>query len=357
MNADAAKPEKSPVELRAVASADDGMRLDRWFRAHFPQLGHGALEKMLRKGQVRVDGGRVKANHRVATGEVVRIPPIPVERAPKTSPKAPSKASPEDAAAIRDMTLYEDDAVLALNKPFGLAVQGGAGVSRHIDAMLAALERNGERPRLVHRLDRDTGGLLILAKTRAAAAVLARGFQGRDVEKTYWALTLSAPRPAQGRIDLPVGKERVLVAGRSQERVTPGEADDSRKKALTDYQTLDEAVGGPAFLALRPHTGRTHQLRVHCAAIGAPIVGDWKYGGRRAQIDGVEEGLHLFCRAMRFRHPVHGKEITLSAPLTGHMARTWRFFGFDPSAACDWPEEAAVRPPGGKAGGRRRHGG
>jgi 23S rRNA pseudouridine955/2504/2580 synthase len=323
----------SNVVSRVVEEKDAGMRLDRWFRAYFPTLSHVALEKLLRTGQVRVDGGRVKANRRLEPGESVRIPPMASSEA--RAPAKPGALNREDAKVIRSLTIYEDDAILAINKPFGLAVQGGAKTPRHVDGMLAALEKNGERPRLVHRLDQDTGGLLILAKTRLAAAELGHAFQGKDVEKTYWALAAGTPRPREGTIDMPLAKKMVRVKDGEQERVIPAEGEDS-KRAITDFMTIDEA-GPVAFLALKPVTGRTHQLRVHCAAIGAPIVGDRKYGGPAARIEGVADGLHLFCRAMTFPHPSTKRPVTLVAPLQGRMAETWKFFGFDADTDIVWP--------------------
>jgi 23S rRNA pseudouridine955/2504/2580 synthase len=323
----------SGVETKVVESKDDGLRLDRWFKTYYPALRHGALEKMLRTGQIRVDGGRVKANRRVATGEVIRIPPIEADAAP--SQAYPLRQNKEDAAFIRSLVIYEDDEILALNKPFGLAVQGGTKTKRHVDGMLASLEKDGDRPRLVHRLDQDTGGLLVLAKTRKAASELGHAFQGRDVEKTYWALCLGLPRPREGTIDLPIAKKPVRIGSGTQDRVAP--AGDDGKKALTDFMTIDDA-GEVSFLALRPLTGRTHQLRVHCAAMGTPIVGDRKYGGRQAVLEGVPAGLQLFCREMTFPHPKSGKRLTIKAPLTGRMLETWKFFGFDSAANITWPD-------------------
>jgi 23S rRNA pseudouridine955/2504/2580 synthase len=320
----------SAVESRTVKEGEAGMRLDRWFRAHFPQIRHGELEKLLRTGQVRVGGGRVKANRRLEPGEEVRIPPL---RATPPAP-APSRPRPEDATFLRSIALYEDDAILALNKPAGLPVQGGEKASRHIDGMLDAFAVNGERPRLVHRLDRDTSGLLLLAKTRAAAAALSESFRRHEVEKTYWALVAGSPRPRAGTIDLALIKRRNAA---SEERVAP--AEDEGKSAVTDYQVVEEA-GTVSFLALRPRTGRTHQLRVHCAALGTPIVGDGKYGGAKARIEGVAPTLHLFCRSMTFPHPAAGRTMTLSSPLSGPMLETWKFFDFPVDAEVDWPEAA-----------------
>ncbi len=329
----------SGVETRAVADKDDGLRLDRWFRTYYPGLKHGALEKLLRTGQVRVNGGRVKANRRIEAGETIRIPPIDEQA---EAPKTEFRPKKEDADFIRQLTIFEDDSIMALNKPFGLAVQGGARTTRHLDGMLASLEKNGERPRLVHRLDQDTGGLLILARTRIAAARLGKSFQGRHVVKTYWALCAGAPELRQGTINLAIAKKMIRVGERDQERMAPADEEDA-KKAITDFMVIDSA--GPAsFLALKPVTGRTHQLRVHCAAMGTPIVGDGKYGGPNAAIEGAPEGLQLFCRSMTFPHPEGGRLVTFTAPLTGRMKETWDLFGFDPEAEVSWPDLSRKKP-------------
>ena len=320
----------SGVQTRTVMADEAGMRLDRWFKVHFPQVRHGELEKYLRKGHVRVAGGRVKANRRLEAGEEIRIPPL------SDAPAPAKRANPADAELIRRMIVFEDDALMALNKPFGLAVQGGAGTKHHIDGMLAALEKHGERPRLVHRLDRDTGGLLLVAKTRQAAQRLGEAFKGHDVDKTYWALVAGVPRPHEGTINLSIAKKMTRVGEGEEERVVPVEGEDA-KKAITDYQLIEEA-GTVSFLAMRPVTGRTHQLRVHAAAIGCPIVGDGKYGGPAARIEGVSPKLHLFCRSMTFPHPATGRRMTLKAPLEGHMLDTWKFFSFDRDAKAEWPE-------------------
>ena len=320
------------VQTLTVAEKDDGLRLDRWFKAHFPGLSHVRLEKLLRTGQVRVNGGRVKASRRIEAGETIRIPPIEAAPAPTAAAPPPRK---DAAAFLRKITLFEDEHLLALNKPFGLAVQGGTKTREHVDGMLAALEKNGERPRLVHRLDADTGGLLIIAKTRRAAAALSKSFQGRGVEKTYWALCAGAPEHREGSINLPIAKKMVWTRDGQREQMAPAE-DEEAKNALTDYMTLDSA-GPVSFLALKPVTGRTHQLRVHCAAIGAPIVGDRKYGGPRARVEGVGEGLHLFCRSMTFPHPETGRSMTLTASLTGAMRTSFALFDFDADAKVVWP--------------------
>ncbi|WP_428409430.1 RluA family pseudouridine synthase [Hyphococcus sp.] len=323
----------SGVQTRKVKAGEEGMRLDRWFKTNFPQVRHGELEKFLRKGQVRVAGGRVKANRRLEAGEEIRIPPLsdaPAER----KPRQPNKA---DAEAVRRLIIFEDDEIIALNKPFGLAVQGGSKTSEHLDGMLASLEKNGERPRLVHRLDKDTGGLMIVAKTRQAAQRLGDAFKGHGVDKTYWALVAGVPRPHEGTINLPIAKKMIRVNDGEEERVVPADGEDA-KKAITDYQLMEEA-GTVSFLAMRPVTGRTHQLRVHAAAMGCPIVGDGKYGGPGAKIEGVSPKLQLFCRSMSFPHPKTGRKMTLSAPLHGHMLDTWKFFSFDQKAKAEWPED------------------
>lgn len=320
----------SGVQNIEVTDDEAGMRVDRWFKAHFPHVTHGQLEKFLRKGEVRVAGGRVKSNRRLESGENVRVPPLPDGKAPKA--KAPRA---DDRRALEEITIFEDDDILALNKPFGLAVQGGTKTARHVDGMLASLGGEDARPKLVHRLDKDTGGLLLVAKTRKSASKLADAFKRHEIEKTYWALVAGAPRPKEGTIDMPIAKQMVGAG----ELVAPAEGEQA-KKAVTLFQTIEDA-GAVSFLAMQPVTGRTHQLRVHAAAMGAPIVGDGKYGGAAAKIEGVSPKLHLFCRSMTFRHPRTGRAMTLSAPLSGHMLKTWEFFSFSREAQVEWPEDPA----------------
>lgn len=324
----------SRVQNIAVTDDEAGMRIDRWFRDHFPAVSHGQLEKFLRKGEVRVSGGRVKSSRRLEAGENIRVPPLP-DGPPKrqTDPSTDKKAK----AAIASLVVHEDDDILALNKPFGLAVQGGEKTARHIDGMLAALAQDDVRPKLVHRLDKDTGGLLLVAKSRKAAQALTHAFKAREVEKTYWALVIGGPRPRQGEIDMPIAKRMVRIGGKGMERVVPAQGEDA-KSAISRYQIVED-IGRVAFLAMQPVTGRTHQLRVHAAAMGHPIVGDYKYGGEEARIEGVADKMHLFCRSMTFRHPQNEKMMTLEAPLTSAMKDTWTFFGFDDNARVEWPED------------------
>ena len=316
----------SGVRLVEVAPGDDGLRLDRWFRQHFPQVRQGQLQKMLRKGQVRVDGAKAEARTRVDAGVTVRVPPLPED----ATPRAKAEAAGADRDAVRAMVIHEDDDLFALNKPFGLPVQGGSKVARHLDGMLDGLARDGERPRLVHRLDKDTGGLILLAKSRLSAKRLTGLFARHEVVKDYWALTAGVPHPLTGLIDMPVEKGGPEGAERMS-----GAA--SGKRALTDYQVVEAAGTKAAFVALRPETGRTHQIRVHLQALGTPIVGDGKYGGARAKLDGVSPRMHLFCRSVTV--PREGRApLVLTAPLTGHMAASWAFFGLPTDPQLDWPE-------------------
>lgn len=315
----------SQVVQRDVKADEDGMRLDRWFKAHYPALGHGALQKLLRTGQVRVDGSRAKANVRLEEGQLVRIPPIGDQQRTYKRPGL----SKQDAEFIQSLVIYRDDNVIAINKPSGLAVQGGSGTTRHIDGMLDGLKFGAEdRPRLVHRLDRDTSGVLLLARTRKAATVLGQGFKSHEIEKTYWALIVGVPRPMEGSIDMPLIKD----GGQGRERVRPAEnGEKNAQKAITDFAVISEAAPQFSWVALRPRTGRTHQLRVHMAAIGHPVVGDQKYGGEAAHPSGIlTQGLHLHARLLDLPDPLQPyKTLGLDAELPEHMAATFATLGFD----------------------------
>ncbi len=313
------------VQTRKVGAEEGDTRLDRWFRRHYPALTQGALQKMLRTGQVRVDGRRAEANTRLLPGQEIRIPPMP--DAPPPPPRAPKAVEERDRKALEAMVIHRDRDVLVLDKPHGLPVQGGPNIGRHLDGMLDALRFDAaERPKLVHRLDKDTSGVLVLARSTAAATKLAAAFRGRDVEKTYWAVTVGQPTPPAGRIDLPL----VRQGGPRGERTAaaePGDRDAAR--AVTDFRTLDAARRRVAWLELKPVTGRTHQLRVHCAeALGCPILGDGKYGGAAAHMEGLPGQLHLHARALRLPHPAGGT-LEVAAPLPPHMKETFAFFGFE----------------------------
>ena len=313
------------VESLEVDGDEADIRLDRWFRRHFPTLSHGRLEKLLRTGQVRVDGKRAQASLRLTPGQQIRVPPL--GDAPETAVKARPKPATgdKDAEFVRSLVIHRDADVIAINKPPGLAVQGGTGTTRHLDAMLDALRFDAkERPRLVHRLDRDTSGVLLLARNVKTAASLGEMFRGRDVRKVYWALVVGVPDMARGKIDLAVAKK----PGKHGERMEPDAEDGQR--AVSVYSVVDRAGARVSWLALWPLTGRTHQLRVHCAAMHTPIVGDAKYGGAEAFLpaEGVARKLHLHARELVLPHPSGRGMLRLKAELPPHMVASWRVFGF-----------------------------
>jgi 23S rRNA pseudouridine955/2504/2580 synthase len=321
------------VETVTVAEAEGPLRLDRWFRRHYPALAHGRLEKLLRTGQVRVDGKRAQAGDRLIPGQQIRVPPL--DAAPTAAPR-PIPAA--DEAMLRGMVLHRDDWVIVLDKPPGLAVQGGTRTERHLDGMLDALRfGHSERPRLVHRLDKETSGVLVVARSAATAASLTRAFRDKRTRKIYWALVVGRPQPVQGRVTLALAKS----AGQGGERVRADP--DEGKHAVTYYRVIDSAGGKASWLALLPVTGRTHQLRAHCAAIGTPILGDTKYGGIAPQLASVPGAgcLHLHARSLSIPHPQGGR-LQITAPLPAHMRRSWEFFGFpadtdDPFAELELP--------------------
>jgi 23S rRNA pseudouridine955/2504/2580 synthase len=319
-----------PVASIAVAAEEAGLRLDRWFRMHFPNLAHGHLQKLLRSGEVRVDSRRAAAGLRLAAGQQVRVPPA--VRAALPSATGPGQVlSAADRQLIERNILFEDEHVLVLNKPYGIAVQGGTGTRRHVDGILAQMsDRFADRPRLVHRLDRDTTGVLLIAKRRDAAARLGRIFQTRSAAKTYWALVAGVPKPAQGTIDAPL----VKAPGPDGDRVRqarPGEQARAMH-ATTHYCVIDRIASRAAWVSLKPVTGRQHQLRAHMALIGHPIIGDGKYEGARALAESaIEPKLHLHARRLLIPHPLAGgKGIDVTAPLPEHMCRSWRLLGLDP---------------------------
>jgi 23S rRNA pseudouridine955/2504/2580 synthase len=329
------------VRLVEVTESEGETRLDRWFKRHYPGLTHGRLEKLLRTGQVRVDGGRAKGATRLEPGMVVRVPPLddsataPVE--PGSTPRGPKPLSPRDIAAVKSMIIYRDADVIALDKPHGLAVQGGTGTTRHLDGMLDALMFDyDERPKLVHRLDKDTSGVILLARTTRAAQWLTRAFRDKTARKTYWAVVAGVPKPHRGKIDLPIAK---AMSG-DREKVIADE--DDGRDAITYYAVVENLAQRAAWIALLPLTGRTHQLRVHCAEIGTPILGDGKYGGAKATIEGLggRRQLHLHARSIELQRP-DGSVLHVTAPLPPHMRETWEFLGFprepseDPFATLD----------------------
>ena len=304
------------------------MRLDRWFKTHFPGLAFGQLQKLVRTGQVRVDGARAKTSQRLAGGQAVRIPPMAVQA--QGEPEAnqrPRKVSKDDREAIEQMILHEDREVMVLNKAPGLAVQGGSGMTRHIDGMLEAFrDRNGNKPRLVHRLDRDTSGVLVIAKTRQAAQELTKAFRARNTRKIYWALVKGVPRPRQGRISNYITR----LDNEVMRLAKHGEPD--AQHALSHYNVVETSGPALCWLTLKPVTGRTHQLRIQTQSIGHPIIGDPKYFNIEnwELPGGMQNKLHLLARRIVIPHPKGGK-LDITAPLPPHMQQSWNMLGFDTS--------------------------
>ena len=337
----------------AVTDDESGMRLDRWFKRRVPTLSLSHLNKIVRTGQVRVDGARVKTATRLEAGQSVRVPPLNLEARPEPAGAGPS-FNEGDARALRAMILLEDRDILVLNKPFGLAVQGGSGTRHHVDGMLASLpNERGDRPSLVHRLDRDTSGVLLVARTRKMASELGEAFRSRQARKTYWALVEGQPKPAQGRISLYLAKgdgmgeargrrvEGVDHAAREKMRVAK-HGDEDAQHSVTYYATVDKVHDRLAWLSMKPITGRTHQLRAHAEAIGHPIIGDPKYGVMpkddprrtdplRQVPDGIERKLHLLARRLVLPNP-RGGVLDVTAPLPPHMKASFDLLGFDVSA-------------------------
>lgn len=328
-----------PSKIR-VGKDEAEQRLDRWIRRRWPHVGQGRIERWCRKGEVRVDGARAKASARVLPGQEIRLPPIPVveESSPHTEVSSPPIGLVD---RLIQSILYRDEEIMILNKPPGLAVQGGTRQNSHVVAGLSGLKFDrSDQPRLVHRLDRDTSGLLVLARTGASAAVLGRFFRSRKVEKIYVAAVAGRPDPSKGTIRYGLRKS----GGRGEEKMvaihpdlvahTPG-----AQHATTDYVVLDQAAGRAALLALRPVTGRTHQLRAHMSALGCPIAGDGKYGARSQENlgDGWGAGfggalsrkLHLHAARLKLQHPRTGRTMIFNAPLPEHMQKTWHMFGWE----------------------------
>ncbi len=314
-----------PVSTRVISTDEADLRLDRWFRRHFPHITQAAVQKFCRTGQVRVDGGRVEANARLSPGQAIRIPPLPVGPAPIATPSM----SPHVVKDLERMVIWRDELVLVLDKPFGLPVQGGPGIVKHLDGQLDGLRFGSEhRPRLVHRLDRDTSGVMLLARTPGAAAKLASAFRTRAAQKTYWAVVVGRPSPAEGRIDARLRR----TGGAFGERTAVAERDDDEAvSALTDYRVLDAAGRRVSWLELNPLTGRTHQLRVHCEALGTPILGDIKYGQSATHVEGLPDLLHLHARALSIPHPAGGT-LQIAAGLPPHMRETFQLMGFEAPA-------------------------
>jgi 23S rRNA pseudouridine955/2504/2580 synthase len=334
----------SQVQIITVGPGDTDQRLDRWLKRLFPHLAQGRIEKMCRKGEVRVDGGRVKASTRLSTGQEVRIPPLPTPGEVESRPKP--TVSDKDAAMMKSLVLFKDDHIIALNKPPGLPTQGGSKQTRHVDGLAEALTFGfDEKPRLVHRLDKDTSGVLLLARTRAVAGALTEAFRARETRKIYWAAVAGVPFPQMGTIKFGLVKAPGHGAGGENEKMRAVHPKDvatteGAKHATTDYAVLSALAKRAAWVAMVPITGRTHQLRAHMAELGHPIIGDGKYGGSGQENlgdgwgamlgGGISRKLHLHARSITIKHPVTGAKLTITAPLPEHMERTWEFLQWDP---------------------------
>src|SRR5262252_2759246 len=319
-------PAATAVQTVAVTPDEAGMRVDRFLEARFPGLSFSHIQRIIRKGELRVNGRRAQPKQRLEAGQAVRIPPLRLDQPQSRAPASEADAKTRDF--LKSITLYEDADVLVLNKPMGLAVQGGSGTTRHIDGMLEALrDRHGQKPRLVHWLDKDTAGCLLVAKTRFAAAALAKTFRSRSARKIYWAVVAGVPKPRQGRISTFLAKEEreedsfMRVARHGEEGAS---------HAVTYYAVVETAAQRLAWLSLKPVTGRTHQLRAHMAHVGNPIVGDPKYFTKEnwELPGGLQNKLHLLARRIVVPHP-RGGTIDVSAPLPPQMQQSWNLLGFD----------------------------
>lgn len=344
----------SGVQTIEITADDAEMRLDRWLKARFPQLNQIRIEKMCRKGELRVDGGRVKPATRLVEGQNVRVPPLP-DKAPEPKPRGAVQISAADEKLIRSAVIYRDDHVIILNKPAGLPTQGGSKQSRHVDGLSEALKFGyEEKPRLVHRLDKDTSGVLVLARSRKMASELTTAFRHHATRKIYWAVVAGVPTPYLGEIKYGLVKapghgrrgegEKMIAVHPRDVADTPG-----AKRAITQYATLYRVASRAAWVAMEPITGRTHQLRAHMAEIGHPIIGDGKYGGSGqenlgdgwgAQLGGIiSKKLHLHARTISFEHPATKQILTIHAPLPEHMAHTFETFDWTPDMAAEDPFE------------------
>ena len=316
-----------------VAEEDDGIRLDRWFKRHRPGTPHALIARWARSGELTIDGRKADVSDRIEAGQTIAMP-VPPTAPTGPRPRKEKALSPADIALAEAMVIHRDKSALVLDKPPGLATQGGTKTDSHVDGLLGALQGDAAvRPKLVHRLDKDTSGALLVARTPRAAAWFAKAFSNRSARKTYWAIVVGVPDIAQGEIDLPLAKQ----PGSGGEKM---HVDEKGLPSKSRYRVIERAGNSAAWVELQPLTGRTHQLRVHMAAIGHPIVGDGKYGGKGAFLTGtISRKLHLHSRRLRIDHP-DGGAIDISAPLPPHFAESLEALGFDPLLGDLLTEEA-----------------
>ncbi|MDJ0979828.1 MAG: RluA family pseudouridine synthase [Erythrobacter sp.] len=348
------------VRQFTVSADDDGIRLDRWFKRNLPQIGFATVSRWARTGQVRVDGKRARPEDRLAEGQVLRVPPGADARGSAKARKR-RELTAEDIAEARAMVIRETPSAIVLNKPPGLATQGGSKTTRHVDGLLDAFvdDEDTPRPRLVHRLDKDTSGVLLIAKTPGSAAAFSKRFSGRSARKVYWALVVGRPEVSEGTIDAPLAKQ----PGTGGEKMHVDE--ENGQSAKTRYRVIDRASDKAAWVELEPLTGRTHQLRVHMAAIGHPIVGDGKYGGRDAFLTGaISRKMHLHARRLIIAEPSNtaakgtaGGKLDVTADLPEHFAASMEALGFNPamSDAAPLRDEPPARTPAEKKQAARQH--
>ena len=332
----------SGIRVVSVDLDDAGMRLDRWMRLRFPGLPQSRIERICRKGEIRVDGARAKTSTRLQAGQQLRLPPIKNSESDRKAARGKNRPiESADADMLKKSIIFQDDALIAINKPPGLATQGGTGQTRHVDLISSALQLPGEqKPRLVHRLDKETSGVLVMAKTAQAARRLASMFRSREPRKSYLALIEGIPDSNVGAIDIPLGDSK-RCSGRNIRMQRPGDPDGaSGKAAETRYAVVARIGETAAMVVLNPLTGRTHQLRIHLALSGHPIIGDRRYGSRRARFDleGAEKRLNLHARSLEMRHPMNGTPLRLEASLPSHMDKLfagmgWSLKRFDAAAS------------------------
>ncbi len=309
-----------------IDSEDDDIRLDRWFKRHHPQVGHAFLQQSLRKGKVKLDGRKAQSSTRIAAGQLLTMSEDVLMQAPggrQAKPKQAPSLTPAEIKETRNMVIFENGRCIVINKPAGLAAQGGSQIRDSVDQRLDALAKDGKRPKLVHRLDRDTSGVMLLARTAKDATAFTRAFASREVEKTYWALVTGVPEIREGKIDLALGKTTHGKAGYEK----MGELEDG-KRAITYYRVREALGQSLSWVEMIPLTGRTHQLRAHMHAIGHPIIGDGKYGGSEAFIEEMDlpKQLHLHARRLVMEGEM---ALDVSAPLPPHMRKSWKKLGLD----------------------------